>query len=400
MNERQRLGYPKGYQFRHYYLCLLLAAFPLLKLSWISVPLFLLFCNALVFIFRFKPHLKWGSFFLHILVFLVYLVFLLRTSNLPDGWFIVQKKLGFILLALPFAIPELIIVAGERRTTIFLVFSFATILQCVITNLYIVFKGLIVDNPVNSDRIYFYRVSFDTYGHFHPTYMCAALFTCALIQLNELLKESGKRKPLPMLLICLCLVQAFFLSARMPFIAFGLSSFLLLVLLKQGKALAVFLLFCVFYCIIVLSGNRMGEMSTFSSKPGPKDYSNTLNLRTDIYDCGYSLFMHRWLSGYGTGNVQIQLNECLTARSAVFEGKNYNSHNEFLNIGLTAGIGGMLVLLFYLGMICKASVSGRNYLLLSYTVFIFICLLSENYFERIQGVVLFAFLPLKVRSIH
>src|ERR1035437_8213105 len=120
MNELQSSGCPKGYQFRHYYLCLLMAAFPLLKLSWISIPLFLLFCNALIFIFRNHPKIRWNSFFLHILVFLVYLVFLLRTSDLPSGWFIVQKKLGFVLLALPFAIPELISVAGERRKNIFL----------------------------------------------------------------------------------------------------------------------------------------------------------------------------------------------------------------------------------------------------------------------------------------
>lgn len=131
--------------------------------------------------------------------------------------------------------------------------------------------------------------------------------------------------------------------------------------------------------------------SVFDSKEVEKDADK----RIYVYDCSIDLIMQHPLLGHGVGDVQQKLNACYDQRNYVVAqhrsvGSEINSHNYYLNIWLSAGIFGLIALLFLFGHNIFLAVKSRNYVYLFFLIALGLSLLTENILVRMAGVFLFA----------
>ncbi|HEY1193351.1 O-antigen ligase family protein, partial [Flavobacterium sp.] len=95
--------------------------------------------------------------------------------------------------------------------------------------------------------------------------------------------------------------------------------------------------------------------------------------------------------GVGPGNIQKKLNDCYSGYTYKnyddYSSKDYNSHNQYLDIWLKYGIFGLVLFFVFLFW-------GIKNMSLSYGIFLFLIMMSmitENIFDRQVGVVFFTF---------
>lgn len=75
---------------------------------------------------------------------------------------------------------------------------------------------------------------------------------------------------------------------------------------------------------------------------------NSLLERIEHWKASWNIFINNWLIGVGTGDVQDSFNQYyIESNSKLFEENRHRAHNMFLTTGLTFGIFGMLLFLYY-----------------------------------------------------
>lgn len=119
---------------------------------------------------------------------------------------------------------------------------------------------------------------------------------------------------------------------------------------------------------------------------------NSTSIRNGIYNCSLELLEREWLTGYGIGDVQDNLNANYKNKSKVLFANKYNSHNQYLSIWLGTGVVGVVVFTFILGYNFVRAWYFNDLLFLTILVFFALNFLTENLLERQAGVVLFSFL--------
>jgi len=125
---------------------------------------------------------------------------------------------------------------------------------------------------------------------------------------------------------------------------------------------------------------------------------NNFEHRILIWHCALNIIYNHPLIGIGTGDYRIGLNEeyekinFLTAIDS-----NFDTHNQYLEDFLKAGVLGILSLLFLYGLIFKLSLKNKRFLF--YCIFCIAFLsLFESYLERHHGTVFIAFfIPLFIK---
>src|SRR5690606_18655864 len=96
--------------------------------------------------------------------------------------------------------------------------------------------------------------------------------------------------------------------------------------------------------------------------------------------------------GYGVGDVQSQLDECYFTKfnTNLFSLKRYNSHNQYMDFLLSAGIIGLLVFLYFITKLCSYSISNKNFIGVYLILFTCFIMLTENILHRHYGNMIFA----------
>ncbi len=199
------------------------------------------------------------------------------------------------------------------------------------------------------------------------------------------------------------------LETNMIYGSILINSLFLLFILSKGVIISLFIVLIIFVffqfkstkkrfiflTILILSvlslflfNRRMKELFTIETYTQINtNYSN--GIRIKAYQCSLKLAEEKLLLGYGVGNSQTALNNCYKNIDDTLLLRQYNSHNQYLDILLKTGIIGLIVFISFLIFNFRKAVKFRNELLILLIIFFCINFITENILLRQSGVILF-----------
>jgi hypothetical protein len=197
-------------------------------------------------------------------------------------------------------------------------------------------------------------------------------------------------------------ISVLFLAARIAFITGAIFLFLLVIdskLAWQRKLILTFSAFALLsiVCFVVPSlKNRFSEIVSW--KTDQTSNADSFSQRTIILDCSLKVFSENMLWGTGSRNFQQQLNNCYCSKGWTAGGvQAFNSHNQYLSIGIKYGL--LIMLVF---ITCLFIVFRKIFVLPEGKYFglaIILFFLSESILERQMGVYFFGLISLLLYNI-
>ncbi len=249
---------------------------------------------------------------------------------------------------------------------------------------------------------YLFRTEFEEQTHLHPTYASVFLGISILLLLDRFLKTFQTIPPRGKMFFVLALgafilMQAM-LASRTPFIATMICSIVLIFIYQRKKIYTLYALAGILFLSILMMwlvpsiSSRFKEISFSNTGMPSATNENSFNIRVGIYQCSTTIISENWLWGIGPGNVQKELNRCYSRISKeVYDQKNYNTHNQFLDYWAGIGIAGPLLLLVILGYTSVKNLRLKNPVVLVLSLLFLIAMLTENILIRQNGIVTFAY---------
>lgn len=371
-----------------------------------TIPFHLLFNSYLIVCFFFffllnviykNFTLKRGStmlFFIFISFFLMEIISFVYSENKNEGIFILQKKSSLL------AFPLILAFINEVNVRIiFKGFIAGCILAVIICLTYACSSFL-----KTSNFDIFFNEQFSQPLHAHPVYFSLHLSFALLILLDEVNSFSTFtfiKKIIIIATLALLLIAIFFLSART--ILFTLTSILFykifFVFLRKKKIsikISIFLLLTSLgYISIYFSPvmkSRIMEIVNSKLYFSPEENNATsLTLRIVKWQCSIEGIKQYPLSGVGVGDAQDFLQNCYDKKNFWGNVFHFNSHNQYLQIGLAAGSIAIVLYLLALFFPLYKSIRQKNHLYIEFLILIIFLGLTESFLERQHGVVFYSF---------
>lgn len=329
-------------------------------------------------------------------IYLLYVIGLLWTENFKYAGLDLQIKAGFLLL--PLFIGTLDLSVKEfRKTTYFFIFGCALACLLLLANAFMNFIE-------TGNHTAFFYISYSSLL-MHPTYISMYL-TMAILFLLQRMYDTSKEQHLKYYSagILFFFVQLFQLSARTS-LAVAVLTFLLAACyyLRKGEILPikkryfVFILFFSTLSYFALQGfnNRFNQVSSaMTSTPANQDqpeYNSTTG-RLEIWRESMEILQDNWLFGTGTGDVKDELMKTYEKHQFHYAlDKKLNAHNQFLQVWLTLGIVGLLLLIWSLALPIYRLKSQGQPLFALFAVVIILNSMTESILEVQKGVLFFVF---------
>lgn len=337
-------------------------------------------------------------------VFISYYLFeiigLLYTENLNVGLNLIETQLSLIIF--PIALTNnshLNYNSYKLSLKYFVLACFLVTLFCLSIALYRCFQiGELTFG-------YFYRENLldkiPLHGVYFALYLIFSINIILFYLINNWSKINLVKKLLSFFLSIYFLAFIIILAPKMPLIAFFFTLVLIFffIILKYKKTfLALLITF-----VLIFSGYgiyisvpyiqiRFQELVNTPLLPAKGDNFNSINLRVSQIECSIELISKKFLSGYGTGDVQDNLNQCYKSKSYSEElyNKNYNPHNQYFQALIGLGIMGLLCILTIICTGIVIAIKNNNYLYLIFLILISLCFLTETILNMQKGVSFFA----------
>jgi len=343
-----------------------------------------------------------------IVLYLLYLIGMLYSSNLSFGSKVLETKLS--LLVLPLIYLSYIDLTKEKIKTYLKYFVFGCItyaLICLSYATYAYYKPLYIDllngYSFNFGANYFYYSYLSLF--FHPSYTAMySVFALSIIVIGLQKKHLVINWKI-ILSIILLTVFILLLSSKAGWIGLFLLVFYSIVLLIVRKKWIQILYFTIPITILFFVFNvyytpnvsqRLPQVESIKKAITEKDDNNTTVTtsadgnasRVFIWKASYELFLDNFIVGTGTGDSKDQLLEKYQEKKMTTEYKNeLNSHNQYLTTSISLGIIGLLVLLFGLIYTFIRALKQQRFVIASFIVLISINFLFESMFETQAGLV-------------
>ncbi|MGJ8743436.1 O-antigen ligase family protein [Polaribacter sp.] len=378
---------------------LLISAFPLWPKAVESFLMILFFILSMSFFFiNKKEKLKNKNIkdvFILSSLFIIYGLSSIYSNNNSES-------LKFLVLSSPILMFPLCFgffcsneISTKERTKIKIIYVCSLLLSLVITHIYLEFK---MDGNISN---WDYRNLFENYTKVHGTYFSLWISFGILILVNELfaIKRSSIFISLSLIILAYFFYWQFTIGARLPlFITLVLCTFFLVKKTnKKYKLLFIITLATIVVSFIYLKFDSIKNKIKFGMPEGKyelkhKEMTNE-EIRTGIYYCSASLIKNSLLFGYGVGDVNDELNNCYKQKikSDVYQLFHYNSHNQYLQVFLSAGIVGFVFFIFTILSIFKKALINKDKLFLMLNILIFICFITENVLSRHDGVIFYGY---------
>lgn len=339
---------------------------------------------------------------LTIAVFFIYAAGLLTSANIETGFKHLDSKL-------PLALLTLVIATSKTNLKLFkwilISFSVGLLIHTLWAGFFFYQNYYIANDPYLIFAQGLFRDNYTTFSGIHPTYLTLYILfaVCGLI---FLVYRHGYELSMFSITVCILVIVYFvllslLLSARMPLFSFSLVGISIGIhyLIKRRKyfilsiGIASFVALSIFVVKSPLLNLRFKEIKETTLAPPKGIHHNSTNIRVGIFECAFSMLKDNWIIGVGTGDVQTLLNSCYKERdfSDILYKENYALHNTYLDIWLSSGIPGILLLglLFY--KILKQAINQGNTL---YLIFIFVfslCCLTDSMLTMNKGIAFFSF---------
>ena len=239
----------------------------------------------------------------------------------------------------------------------------------------------------------------------HPGYFTMYLnFVIGLIYLNNLKPIKDLKLPKNSSFIIISFLSFFILiaSSRTGWITNILIHLFFIACIFYGKkisikALMYFMLLMIPFSTVIYTNetiqNRFNEIitNTFEKGENKKVRSSTL-VRKKTWSTSLKLVKVKWITGYGTGLSKKALQEQYKKDGYDYMyKKNYNSHNQYLQVLLDHGIIGFLILAFFTFGMLYASLKQKDFIYALFLVIMILNFMTESILETQSGVIFFAF---------
>lgn len=339
--------------------------------------------------------IKNGKYFaLLIGYFILFLVSLLYTENLAEGWRDIESKLGFLFLPVfilfqkPFSRKELKFILLFYAGFMFLS-SLTALIVGVIKLDYI---------PTNQELS-------GTIGS-HASYLSlyCLLGLAAMIHFFTNLE----RRKWKLLGFAICLIQVFLLlllASRIILLSMVLVALIWILVYKLNRK-ALVTLVSLLTLIILLGSQIEGVKSRFIDavnfddgielgiteeefKPGA-NYGGRA-LRIAIWRCSLDVIENHWLFGVGAGDVHQHLQSSFKENGFVFAWKYnyYNAHNLFIETLIAVGLPGLVLLIILFTYLLLGSLKEGNLILITFSIGYILLSLMESNFNVQKGQIFF-----------
>tara|TARA_R110001592_G_scaffold83316_1_gene246712 strand:+ start:5327 stop:6541 length:1215 start_codon:yes stop_codon:yes gene_type:complete len=375
-----------------------LALLPLLKENVNSILIILCSLLTLVYNIQTKEKRKLNP-QLWILTLPFWMFFLHELLSLDNNFDRVLVHLPFLIFPIIFAYKPTYIDADIKKKSLF-VFQISVLLQCSIYVIYFLLNNSISKFFYVQNNIPFFReyVSENYFFEIHPTYFSSFLLVSFTVSLFLLTKD--KKNIFAIINMAIMVFFIFLFSSRMIVLTLLLTIVLsgIYLIIQRGIKQSILIIFSSLVLLAVLIfpaknviGKRFSEIKTEINKPIVGDYYNSTNTRMAILKCSFILLKEAPLFGYGD-RLQEKLNTCYKENnnSNFYLKQTFNTHNYYINLVTYGGWFFLLLFVAYLFYVYKKI----NYSALGLFLFIqfLIINITENYFSRHYGIVLFAYL--------
>ena len=139
--------------------------------------------------------------------------------------------------------------------------------------------------------------------------------------------------------------------------------------------------------------SRFNEIIHYTfQKMDQKKVPSSTSARKIIWSTSFKLIKEKWITGYGTGQSKKVLQEQFKKDGYDYMyKKNYNSHNQYLQVFLDQGIFGFLLLVFFTFGMLYASLKQKDFIYALFLVIMILNFMTESILETQSGVIFFAF---------
>lgn len=346
-----------------------------------------------------------------IFFWLLHLLSVFYSSNWQYGLLDVEQKLSLLFFPLFFVTFKV-----SDRITVLKIFNIFLI-GCLVSSLICITNAFnnsisfdtsgIVFNPIPKEvwwenYFIYYRFSFLT----HPSYL-SMFFTFSIAILFLLIKNNQHKEKFSLLYIFAILYFTFMiylLSSRVGLFASSVIvvfGFMWIFYRRVSLLLKILIVSFIPIFLIVLIGmnkriNQIDKtnMNIYESRTSLKYYINKVfDERMEIWICIPPLVVEKPIFGYGVGDAKSALQNEFEKRGLIDILKlKYNAHNQFLETFIGLGfIGFFSLLLLFVYPIFMLVRRENNFIELMFLGILCINFLFESMFERVAGVIFFAF---------
>lgn len=330
-------------------------------------------------------------------LFFIYLASSLYSLQAKEAVFKLSTMASLVAYPITFGLLESshFMISKKQSETIFKVFAFSTALFCVISFIYFWEQEF----NFNETIIHYFNLIDIRLGVFsiHPIYLgiyigISILMIIYLIQNSHYLFLKITYAVLGLLLTTILIM----LMRKGPIIYLLIPFYLLLanyVKIKKTIIIVLVTFIAIFFSVKIIpkyqNENRFEELTSNTINENPE---SSISIRYRIYQCVFEKIIEHPFLGYGLGSVKNHLDLCYIDKNIDLSKKNYNSHNQFLSVVLTAGIIGLIIFLISIYKIYRLLLQRKSVLGIAILTFFLFNFLTENVIEREHGVIIYSFL--------
>jgi O-antigen ligase len=381
----------------HYYLALLIAfCLPFARLTPIFISLLLL--NWLVegdFRNKFQYILKNKTTLLFISFFIIHLLGLLYTENMPSGLFDIQVKFSLIVFPVVLASRPFNEVQVKN---VFYVF----ITGGVLCSLIMLSRALYTYIVFSENNFFYQAFSFLIHPSYLSMYFCVAISWLLLNLLNNSKTDHRLSNVLKVIVVLFFSFIIVLLSSKMGLLTMILiyTCFMIYFIISRRK----FLIGIVGLTLIIASvyslihfvpsvcarvNNAVIAMSRSSTNQAE---SESTAVRMLIWSAANKVISEHLIFGTGTGDAKDVLIKEYEKRGMLgaLEHK-LNTHNEFYQVFVSLGLIGFIFLLLHFLYPLMVAFKNKNIIYILFLLIIFINFIPESMLETQAGVMFFAF---------
>lgn len=334
-----------------------------------------------------------------IVFYLLYGLGMLYTENLPTGLGNLEKK--YYLLALPLIIGTSLSYDKKIRNEVLLFF----VLTCWIAT-FLCLGNAFYQFVFNNNITFFFHEDLSSVINFHPPYfamyLSLAIFICLWYLKMEWNNLSFVQRSGITALIIYFIFFVLLLSARTSTLFLVLffigGSFYFMI--KKRVMLQGLIVIILFLLILIITIGQSAYLTDRIIRPLKSDISaidggreTGLSIRLVKWKCSIEGIKESPFFGTGTGDAVDYLVVCYEKLNfwGMYPQYRFNSHNQYLETGLTLGVMGFSLLLICIIIPARAAWKRSDYLFLLFTLLFSFCSLTESLLERQWGIVFFTF---------
>jgi O-antigen ligase len=330
--------------------------------------------------------------------YVLHVIGLSFSENLPRGLFDLEVKLSFLVFPIGFA--GISSIKDDAYRNVLRSFLYGTLAAAVICLSQSAYKVLILDQGY----WHFLTSRFSVIVHqsYFAMYLIFALIVHAYLEWPIVNRKQPKKNALNAFVFLFLSVAVVLTGSKIGFIMWISITFgLMIALLKTLKSrwipivamLTIFIVIGVIFSQAPMLQERVLNLvkvaQSDSVDPSAKE---STAVRSLVYSSAWEIVTTQDWFGQGTGDFQVKLDEIYHQRNYEKAAEQHlNAHNLFLQTWIAQGIPGLLMILALFFLMFFKSIQSSDYIFLSFSLLFLLISLTESALNMRAGVLFFAF---------